>query len=120
MNIQLHVSLKQEISNWQKKLKYFSQENALLKYRLSEIVDNNEDDSFLQAAEYFQNELLLKDEKLKKLTKQLLEISNRTKAGKQSDEIIRKYEKLRNDICLFEKKYEGLSKEFNEKLMQSS
>jgi len=46
---------------WQRSLEFFKQENALLKYRLSEMVDNNEEDVFLQLAEYFQNQLILKD-----------------------------------------------------------
>jgi DNA integrity scanning protein DisA with diadenylate cyclase activity len=120
MNTSSPISFKEELSNWKKDLEGFCQKNALLKYRLSEIVDNNEDDSFLQMAEYFQNQLLLKDEKLKKLINQLQQISARTETEKPSDENIQKLEKLRKDICLFQKKYDSLSKEFNEKLMQNS
>ena len=50
-----------EYNAWMRKIEFFSQENALLKYRLSEMVDNNEGNNFLQMAKYFQNELLLKD-----------------------------------------------------------
>ena len=64
-----------ELDSWKKILEDLRQHNALLKYRLSEIVDDNEDRNFLQLAEYFQNELLLKDETLKKLMKDLQEIS---------------------------------------------
>jgi hypothetical protein len=120
MNASSNISFKEDLSRWKKILEDFCQKNALLKYRLSEIVDNNEDGSFLQMAEYFQNQLLLKDEKLKKLIKQLLQISNRKEVEKLSDENIEKCEKLRKDICLFQKKYEALSKEFNEKLMENS
>jgi hypothetical protein len=119
MNASSNILFKEELSSWKKTIENFFQKNALLKYRLSEIVDNNEDGSFLQMAEYFQNQLLLKDEKLKKLTKQLQEISNRALTENPTDENIRKHEKLRKDLCLFEKKYDGLSKEFNEKLMQN-
>ena len=44
-----------EIDSWKKILEDLRQQNALLKYRLSEIVDDNEDRNFLQLAEYFQN-----------------------------------------------------------------
>lgn len=108
---------------WQRSLEFFKQENALLKYRLSEMVDNNEENNFLQLAEYFQNELLLKDEMLNNLIKDLQGFSDKFNALQNektlSEKIITKQEKLRNDILQFEKKFLNLSKEFNERMLQS-
>ena len=120
MNVPTSMPFHEEVRHWKKILENYCQVNALLKYRLSEIVDNNEDSSFLQMAEYFQTKLLLKDEKLKKLAKQINAISNAMEAADSPESIIAKHEKLRKDICLFEKKYEHLSKEFNEKLLLHS
>ena len=53
--------LLQEQEAWKRSLEFYKQENALLKYRLSEMVDKSEGDHFLQTAEYFQNEFLIKD-----------------------------------------------------------
>lgn len=60
-----------DYQQWTKKLELFRQESALLKYRLSEMVDSDVENIFLQKAEYFQNELLLKDEMLKKLIEEV-------------------------------------------------
>lgn len=110
-----------EHKEWQKDIERLRQENALLKYRLSEMVDKDEENRFLQMAEYFQNELLLKDEMLKKLIKDLQEYSNVIE-GKSvlSQEIINTHGKLRDNILEFEKNFKQFSKEFNEKMLESS
>jgi hypothetical protein len=116
MKIVNHNQYEQEHNAWQRSLEFFKQENALLKYRLSEIVDNNEDDQFLTLAEYFQNELLLKDELLNKLQKNLQELHN---SHHLSEKITSNQNKLRKEILEFEKNCLYLSDEFNKKMMQS-
>lgn len=113
-----------EYNAWARKLEFFAQENALLKYRLSEMVDNSEGNNFLQMAEYFQNELLLKDEMLKKLIKDLQEfydLLRRFKSGqKLSEKITVNHNILRKDILQFEKKFLNLSDEFNKKMLENT
>ena len=113
-----------EYNSWMRKIEFFSQENALLKYRLSETVDNNEGNSFLQMAEYFQNELLLKDELLKKIIKELQEFSDLLQRFKNekilSEKIVTYHDRLRKSILQFEKKFLSLSNEFNEKMLENS
>ena len=120
MDIAKNNQIKHEHMSWLRLIEFFRQENALLKYRLSEMVDNSEDSQFLQTAEYFQNEFLLKDEALKKLIKELQDysdiIQNKPDLSKQ---LINAHNNLRNDILQFEEKYTLLSKEFNEKMLQS-
>lgn len=120
MDIVKNNQIKHEHMSWLRLIEFFRQENALLKYRLSEMVDNSEDSQFLQTAEYFQNEFLLKDEALKKLIKELQDysdiIQNKPDLSKQ---LINAHNNLRNDILQFEEKYTLLSKEFNEKMLQS-
>ena len=122
-NIPMKATIKQfekEHVEWEKILQDLNQENALLKYRLSEIVDDNEDHSFLQMAEYFQNELLLKDETLKKLIKQRRELAAiMVKEQPLSQNMIVKQQELRIKILRFEKKFVGLSREFNEKMVRA-
>ncbi len=113
----------QEHTAWQRRLEFFRQENALLKYRLSEMVDHNEEKDFLQMAEYFQNELLVKDEVLNKLIKEYKNISDTF--DEQNDEmisekIIHRHDELRNRISRFEKEFLHLSDEFNQKMLKSS
>ncbi|HEU5054027.1 MAG TPA: hypothetical protein VFT78_12995 [Hanamia sp.] len=107
--------------SWLRMIEFFRQENALLKYRLSELVDSSEDSLFLQTAEYFQNEFLIKDEALKILIRQLQEYSDLIQSKvKISPQLIDTHNKIRNDILMFGKDYASLSKEFNEKMVQTN
>lgn len=103
-----------ELDTLQKKLSHFLNENALLKYMLSEIVDENQEKSFLPVAEYFQNELLLKDEKLKSLSKSVNELTK-----KFQQEYLKKYdihtENLQKEILRFQNEYESFSRDFKSK-----
>ncbi len=123
MKTTLQNQFKHEHKAWGRSLEFFRQENALLKYRLSEIVDYNEDNEFLQMAEYFQNELLLKDDLLNKLIKDLQEFFDQFNALPNEktlpQKIITRQDKLRNDILQFENNFLHLSKEFNERMLQS-
>lgn len=121
MRIIQNNQIKHEHKSWQRSLEFFRQENALLKYRLSEMVDYNEQIHFLPVAEYFQNELLLKDEALNKLIKSVSELDielNKVPVTKKIPEsLVRRQEKLRTNIFQFEKKFLDLSNEFNEKML---
>ena len=122
MTIIQNNQIRHEHKSWQRSLEFFRQENALLKYRLSEMVDNNEQNHFLPIAEYFQNKLLLKDEALNRLMKSVSEFDvelNKVPGTKKVPEnLIRQQKKMRNDILQFEKKILNLSNEFNEKMLQ--
>lgn len=113
-----------EYNAWVRKIEYFTQENALLKYRLSEMVDDNEGKKFLQMAEYFQNELLLKDDMLTKLIKELKGFQNLLSGfqsdKKTSDKLITNHDRLRKNILQFENKFLAFSNDFNEKLLEHS
>jgi len=114
--------LEHEYNSWKRKLEFFKQENALLKYRLSEMVDSSEGANFLQMAEYFQNELLLKDEGLKKLTSSIQEFANGAEGvrnkERHEEELIAKQKELRKKILKFGKAFLSLSTEFNEKMLK--
>ena len=114
--------LEHEYNSWKRKLEFFKQENALLKYRLSEMVDSYEGADFLRMAEYFQNELLLKDEGLKKLTGAMQEFANESEEVRNQDwceeEMISKQKELRKKILKFEKSFLSLSNEFNERMLK--
>ncbi|MEO9147142.1 MAG: hypothetical protein ABI237_16455 [Ginsengibacter sp.] len=112
----------QEYKTWQTSLDFLRQENVLLKYRLSEMVDNDSENHFLQMAEYFQNESLLKDEGIKKLIdniqKYLIEL-NEVKNEKRGERgLIGKQEGLRNKISKCKKDFLTLSHEFSEKMVR--
>ena len=112
-----------ELAVYQNKLAHFLHENALLKYMLSEIVDENQEKNFLPLAEYFQNELLLKDEGLNKLTTSLQEFVNDGEEVRNQEryeeELIAKQNELRKKFLKFEKTFLSLSNEFNEKMLRT-
>lgn len=109
---------------WRRILEIYKQDNALLKYQLSELVDNNEDEHFLQMAEHFQNKLLSKDETLNKLNGELQEFSENIKEvlhkNLLSENVINKHKLLHKHISQFEKEFLRLVKEFNEKMLQNT
>src|SRR5690348_3220438 len=118
MNKPLNGQIKHELMSWLRLTEFLRQENALLKYRLSELVDNSDDDNFLQIAEHFQNEFLLKDEALKSLIKDLSDYSDMVVKQERVSLII--HAKLRKKIHTFEEKYSRLSIEFNKKMLQNN
>jgi hypothetical protein len=119
MDILKSNQIEQEHKSWRRTIEFLRQENALLKYRLSEMVDNNEENHFLQTAEYFQNELLIKDDMLNKLIDELQKYTELIKDNNASSQkIIPMHNKLRNEMIIFQKKYLVLSKDFNEKMLK--
>lgn len=124
MKIITERQIQHEHKACQKNLDFFQQENALLKYRLSELVDDNEERGFLQLAEYFQNELLLNDERLNHLIKRLHQIGEQFSLLEQnknlSQSLLPVQEKFRTDLLDFKKRFLSLSKEFNQKMLQNS
>ncbi len=124
MKTTLYNQFKQERKAWERSLEFFKQENVLLKYRLSEMVDNNEEKKFLQMAEHFQNEFILKDERLNMLKKDLQMFSDKFIDFQNEKAISRKlmanHDEIRNQILELEKSFLHLSKEFNERMLHSS
>jgi len=108
-----------ELKSCEQKLQFFKQENAFLKYRLSEMVDVNEGEKFLQAAEYFQNELLQKDARLQNLVARIhgIEESLETNNSYASSSTLQVQQKeIQKEIAAFEFDFLDLTKQFNEKL----
>jgi hypothetical protein len=106
----------------QRHLEFYKQENAFLKFRLSEIVDMSDGNGLLQLAEHFQNELLEKDVRMEKLIKKLQGISVAFEKLPASSAIpqslLLKQQELRNELLTIEKDFICLSKDFNEKISQ--
>lgn len=113
----------QEHEAWKRSLEFYKQENALLKYRLSEMVDKSEGDHFLQTAEFFHNEFLLKDEWLHRLSQRLQSMqeeiySDPVKAYPNTYEMDLQNE-LRQQIWQFERDFIHLSNDFNQKMLKA-
>lgn len=119
MDEAINSQIKHELMSWLRLIEFYRQENALLKYRLSELVDNSNDRNFLQIAEYFQNEFLLKDDALKRMIKDLHEYSDIVENQEEVyPHLLSTHNNLRKEILQFKEKYSRLSTEFNEKMLQ--
>lgn len=112
-----------ENESWKRSLEFIRQENALLKYRLSEIVDGNEDGELLTVAEFFQNEFISNDEQNSGLIKLIGKFSGELFESSAKDflsqKMIQQHEKLRNEIVEFEKNFLQTSLEFNKRMLGS-
>lgn len=122
MRIILSDQIKHENKYWQRTLEFIKQENALLKYRLSEILDSNEQPQFIPVAEYLQNELVQNDDEVHRLLKDTSEFESGLKQISKSNSIpgsvIQKHTILREEVLQFEKTFLRITEEFNQKMMK--
>lgn len=108
-----------ENKTWKRLLEFFKQENTFLKNRLAEVLENNIDKEFLALAEQFQNKFIMKDEFIDELGHDIntLDRDLRHKENCMLDnKLIKKQEKLRNEMEYFEKDFYQLKNEFNKYL----
>ncbi|MEP6616135.1 MAG: hypothetical protein ABJA57_06125 [Ginsengibacter sp.] len=122
MEISKQEQFVHENKTWGRSLDFFKQENNLLKNRLSIIVDNKEDKEFLIVAEFFQSQFILKDQFIDDLKndvkhheKYIVENFNNVIL---LNTILKKQEKLRNEIGFFEKDFSSLRHQFNKSIAQ--
>lgn len=119
---QLFMKWQHQLKSCENKLQSLKQENALLKYRLSEMVDLSEGEPFLQVAEYFQNELLQKDATLRNMELKLHRITETLPVDSSSalsSKIQQQQKEILSDISAFEAAFFELTKEFDQKLSNS-
>ena len=106
---------------WERTLNFYKQENAFLKTRLSQVVDNNTDKDFVALAENFHNRFLFTDEYIKELCQDIrlqTEFIKKTVPGeKLQDNVVNRQQKLRIEMEIFEKDISELKNEFNKKLV---
>lgn len=112
-----------EANSWLRKVEFFIQENALLKFRLSEIVDYNENATTISLAEFFQNEMLLIDGRANYLKRTILLFSKKIEEETQTylpDSYEKKQLRIRENMMNFEKKFLNLSNEFNTRIANAA
>jgi hypothetical protein len=107
---------------WERLLEFFKQENAFLKTRLSEVVDQLTDKDFLELAEHFQNVFIIKDEFIDELRHDindheiLLKTVMSSPDKKADKKILKKQEKLRNEMETLERDFTKDKNQFNKYL----
>ena len=108
-----------EIKTWARLLNFFKQENTFLKNRLAEVVDYGADKEFLALAEQFQNKFIIKDEYIDELRHDTnLQARDLTSSNTALTDIklIKRQERLRNELEYFEIDFIKLKNEFNKYL----
>ena len=112
----------QECTAWERLLDFFKQENSYLKTRLSEVLDNKTDKDFLALAEHFQNQFILKDEFVDEMLHDVREQEKNLNilAEKKAiieERLIKKQQKIRNEMEFLEKDFNRMKNEFNKYLL---
>jgi len=108
---------------WERLLDFFKQENAILKTRLAEVLDNNADKEILPYAEHFQNQFIIKDEFIDELKHDVHVIHEvyEDRKGNIKNDVAKKLDarqtRLRNEMEYFEKDFYSLKNEFNKYLV---
>lgn len=108
-----------ENKTWKRLLEFFKQENSFLKTRLAEVVDHRTDKEFLALAEHFQNKFIVKDEYIDELRHDINiqeEVLIRKDSNLTDSKIMKRQEKLRNEMEYFERDFSNLKNEFNKYL----
>jgi hypothetical protein len=103
---------------WEKTLEFYLQQNAFLKTRLSQVLDDSNDNNFVTLAEKFQTYFLHNDDCIKDLQSDIYSMQRLVKNGitgmtLDEQKLSDKHVKLRNEIGHFEKKFLELKKDFN-------
>ena len=112
----------QECMAWERLLDFFKQENSHLKIRLSDVLDNKTDKDFLALAEHFQNQFILKDEFVDEMSHDVREqektlVVVAEKKAIIEERLIKKQQKIRNEMEFLEKDFNRMKNEFNKYLV---
>lgn len=113
------VQFHHENKTWGRVLEFIKQENWILKNRLSEVLDTSTDRSFLALAEQYQNKFILKDEYLDELRHDINQqdkLMVESAGGSLDSKLIKRHEKLRNEMEFFETDFNRLKNDFNKYL----
>ena len=106
----------------EKSLDLIKQENTFLKNRLSVVVDIKDSKEFIVLAEYFQTQFILKDDFINELKQDVIALEKYIKDNSGNvdltNKVLKKQEKLSNEISFFEKDFAALKQEFNKSVTQ--
>ena len=110
-----------EVQTWDRSLDFYKQENNFLKTRLSHVLDNNSDKTFLAFAEQFNSRILFMDDYIKDLKRDLsqqVNMLNQFMNGNMSQQrpLENLQTKLRTEMVNFEKNVTAIKYDFNQQL----
>ena len=100
-----------EVLTWRRVLEFFKDENSFLKTRLSKVLDQHTDKNFLELAEQYQNNFIIKDDYINELRHEINIQEYKLKETIEADLkipnkiVLNKQTKLRNEIEFLEKEF---------------
>jgi hypothetical protein len=111
-----------ENMGFQRALDFYLQENAFLKTRLAQVIDNNADPDFLPLAEHYQNNFVHNDDCIRVMQGDIMKLQRLLKdsiAGKYADikTLANQHKKLQQEMVQFESSFSEQKKQFNRYLV---
>ena len=118
------TQFRHESDTWKRYLQFIQQENNHLKTRLSQVLQHDTDEQFLERAEYFQSKFIAEDDTVNMLrqdiheldimlSKEIIEEPNTVK------ELQKRLKKMNRDMEIVERQFNKLKSDFNLYLTES-
>ena len=118
------TQFRHESDTWKRYLQFIQQENNHLKTRLSQVLQHDTDEQFLERAEYFQSKFIAEDDTVNMLRQDIHELDNLLSKEVIEDantvkELQKKLKKMHKDMEIVERQFNKLKSDFNLYLTES-
>lgn len=118
------TQFRHESDTWKRYLQFIQQENNHLKTRLSQVLQHDTDEQFLERAEYFQSKFIAEDDTVNMLRQDIHELDNMLSKDIPEDantvkELQKKLKKMHKDMEIVERQFSKLKSDFNLYLTES-
>ena len=123
-NIKKIFQFRHESDTWKRHLQFIQQENNYLKTRLSQVLQHDTDEAFLERAEYFQSKFIAEDDTVNMLRQDIHEIDqilaqDKVEENSQIKDLQKKLRKMNKDMEIVERQFNKLKTDFNTYLADS-
>jgi hypothetical protein len=118
------IQFRHESDTWKRYLQFIQQENNHLKTRLSQVLQHDTDEQFLERAEYFQSKFIAEDDTVNMLRQDIHELDNilsveLTEDANTIKELKKRLKKMHKDMEIVERQFNKLKSDFNLYLTES-
>jgi hypothetical protein len=118
------LQYRHESDTWKRYLQFIQQENNHLKNRLSQVLQADTDNEFLERAEYFQSKFISEDDTVNMLRQDIHELDKLLAKDAGEDAIVlkelqKRLKKMHKDMEIVEKQFNKLKSDFNLYLTES-
>ena len=118
------TQFRHESDTWKRYLQFIQQENNHLKTRLSQVLQHDTDEQFLERAEYFQSKFIAEDDTVNMLRQDIHELDNMLskeiiEEPNTVKELQKRLKKMNRDMEIVERQFNKLKSDFNLYLIES-